>query len=442
MRFNTEDMNELIGRTLVIECFHMELAQKTNDNPVVLQGPGSIAIQHDGRLKIKLYDPSKLSNSPGMFFLGVGGHGIVPETDYYSFTANDAHGNTWVYSDVYIYDGLTTTPFGSMVEVDIPSMQSLKIRTHQQAGMFAEIVVLGVFRLPFNTFEDQPDKSSSLVALNLIIQGVEIKLVQKADHLSIELFSEVSTIDQNFVQRLSEALGIAIGRNIEPAFYRVYSGGQIISYVSGRKEIPRSPILTPFVEVFPYKTEQLEEFLRCYLTNSSKEHDHLVNYWRRLNTVSNLITDVAALVLTVNIEGMIKNYFSIDRTPSDEVLEQIKKSVEVIGRAELPDYTKSRLQSALGNMRRLSVPNILKALAEEGVIDSGQVKSWNALRNSVAHADNLSNDRSAITRFLDDIQNCTFLFYRLIGLSVGYDVNSVVTNEPEEFDSSEKETVD
>lgn len=441
MRFGTADINKLIDRTLVIECFQMELSQNTDDNPVVLKGPGSIAIQHDGTLGLKLYDSSKFSNSPGMFFLGLGGQGIVPKTDYYSFNASDAHGNTWVYSDVYIYDGMTTTPFGTLVEVNIPNMQSLKSRAHAQKGMFAEIVVPGVFRLPFNTFEDQPDKSSSLVALELKIQEIDIKIVQKPHHLSIELFSDVSMIDQSIVQRLTEGLGIAIGRNIEPAFYRVYSGGQIISYVGGCKESPRSPVLTPFVDVFPYKTQQLEKFLQCYLANYSDDHAHLMGYWRRLNAISNLITDVAALVLTVNIEGMIKNYFSDGRTPSSEVLGQIKASVEIVNRAELPDYTRSRIQSSLGFMEKLSVSNILKALADEGVIDLKDVKSWNALRNSVAHADNFSNDRTAIEWFLNHIGNCTSLFYRLIGLSVGYDARTVIVDKAAELESSEKDSL-
>lgn len=443
MRFNTADINKLIDRELVIECFEVELVQRTDDNPVVLKGPGSISVLHDGGLRLKLYDSKKFSNSPGMFCLGLGGQGIVPKTDYYSFTASDAHGNTWVYPDVYIYDGLTTTPFGSLVEVDIPSMQSVKSRAHAQEGMFAEIVVLGVFRLPFNTFEDQPDKSSSLVALELTIQGVDIKIIQKALHLYIELFSETSIIDQVFVKKFSESLGIAIGRNVEPAFYRVYSGGQIISYVSGRKEVPRSPILTPFVEVFPYKTEQLRLFLQCYLSNYCDEHNHLVGYWKRLNAVSSLITDVAALVLTVNIEGMIKNYFSSGRTPSVEILGQIKTSMEFVSRADLPDYTKSRMQSGLGYMAKLSVSNILKALVDEGSIGLDEFKSWSALRNSVAHADNLSDDRAAIERFIYHIGNCTSLFYRLIGLSVGYDVRTVVVSEPEEPDfDGERETVE
>jgi hypothetical protein len=160
-----------------------------------------------------------------------------------------------------------------------------------------------------------------------------------------------------------------------------------------------------------------------------------------LNVVSSLITDVAALVLTVNIEGMIKNYFSDERFPSEDVVSDVKTSIDIVNRSGFPDYTKVRIITSLGNMAKLSVSNILKVLVVEGLIDSDQVKSWNKLRNSVAHADNLANDRSAIERFVDDIGNCTSLFYRLIGLSVGYDVDLVVANEHEKLGGSEEAVI-
>ena len=180
--------------------------------------------------------------------------------------------------------------------------------------------------------------------------------------------------------------------------------------------------MEPLVPVFYGKTEGFVEFINLYVKNRTVTHDPLINYWRRLYYVSDIITDVAALVLTVNIEGMIKNYFSQNRTPSAEVLGYIKLSQKTIRKTKLPSATKDRIQQGLGNMKKLSTTNILRELVSEGVIADAQVLSWTALRNSLAHADNGPDSTEGFEMFIENIYNCLSLFYRLIGLSIGYDI--------------------
>jgi hypothetical protein len=74
-------------------------------------------------------------------------------------------------------------------------------------------------------------------------------------------------------------------------------------------------------------------------------------------------------------------------------------------------------------MKKLSTTNILRELVSEGLITDAQVSSWTALRHSLAHADNGPDSADDFAKFIDNIYNCMSLFYRLIGLSVGYDVH-------------------
>lgn len=74
-------------------------------------------------------------------------------------------------------------------------------------------------------------------------------------------------------------------------------------------------------------------------------------------------------------------------------------------------------------MKKLSTTNILRELVSEGLITDTQVSSWTALRHSLAHADNGHDSADGFGKFIDNIYNCLSLFYRLIGLSVGYDAH-------------------
>ena len=188
-------------------------------------------------------------------------------------------------------------------------------------------------------------------------------------------------------------------------------------------------MIKPFVDVFPYKAGKLISFVDHYVNNREEKHRYLVYYWRRLYHTSSQIGDVAALVLTVNIEGLVNNYFSSGRTPSDLLLGEISYSKSLIKKLKLPGSTNSRIKNVLGAMKKLSAPNILRAMEAEGIIEAAHVKSWNNLRHSLAHAGNTESDSIAMQLFFDDIENCLDLFYRLIGLSVGYDASLVKDGE-------------
>lgn len=433
MQFNNADIERLVGRTLIIECFEIELIQSDDDSPISFSGPGSITIEPDGKLLLKMYDSTKKSSMSQMMRIAFHqGAGVVAESEYFSLKAKDSHGNLWLAPRNYINDGLQLTPHGAIIEFHIPEIRTERARhrTDLNGVSIANIVIAGRYRLPFNKFEDQVDGSSSVTGLEFRIENAEITLSQKAKHLTLDIVSTSVQIDHDFIIKISEALSIAIGREVWPSYYRMYRDGMLSSFVNGKSDVSGQGMVRPLVDVFPYKTAKLITFLNCYVKNRKKEHDHTVYYWRRLYYISNKVTDVAALVLTVNIEGLINNYFREGRTPSDTLLGEISLSKKLIKPLKLPGSTNSRVKNTLGGMKKITAPNILRALADEGRILEVHVRSWNNLRHSLAHAGNMESDSATLSLFVDDINNCLDLFYHLIGLSVGYDGRLIGDSDP------------
>lgn len=424
MQFNNADIEGLVSRTLIIECFEVELTENNDSSPISFNGPGSITIEPGGKLSLKMYDSTKKSSMSQMMHIAFHqGAGVVAESEYFSLKAKDFHGNLWHAPRNYIRDGLQLTPNGAIVEFHVPEIRTERVhrRTDLNGVSIANVVIVGRYRLPFNKFEDQSDGSSSVTGLEFRIEGAEITLSQKAKHLTLDIVSTSVQIDHDFIIKISEALSIAIGRETWPSYYRVYRDGMISSFVSGRSDVIEQGMVRPLVDVFPYKTAKIITFLNYYTKNRKKEHDYIIYYWRRLYYISNKVTDVAALVLTVNIEGLINNYFREGRAPSDTLLGEINLSKKLIKPLKLPGSTNSRLKNTLGGMKKITSPNILRALADEGQILEAHVKSWNNLRHSLAHAANMESDAATLSVFVEDINNCLDLFYHLIGLSVGYD---------------------
>jgi hypothetical protein len=442
MVFNKSDLESLVNRTLVIECFEIALEQNTQQSQFNFYGPGSISMRSNGSLSLKMYDSSKKSSIGDIVRLFYDRSvGVVPAEEFHALTAKDANGNVWTSPKVYIRDGVRLTPHGAIVEIELPGIWSVKDIRHRsdlENRVYANILTVGSFNLPFNKFEDQLNGSSSVTAIDLDVGESKIGFSQKPTHLEIDIQGGLDVVDQNYIVTVAEALSIAIGKEAWPAYYRLYTADQIKSYVSGKVDVKGLVIMQPLVEVFPYKAEQFTVFLNAYINNRAKEHDHIINYWRRLYYVSSIISDVAALVLTVNIEGMIKNYFSAQRAPSDLLLLDIANCKDTLAKIKLPSSVEGRINNLLGNMRTLSPPNILRELVSEGMIEESQVKSWNALRHALAHAENLDFAPEATARFIENISRCLSLFYRLISLSVGYDASTIIDIEDSALSPDEK----
>lgn len=420
MQLNQRQLEELIEKNFELECFSLTLKQNSNSSPIVFNGPGCFKLEDDGRLSLKMYDALQNSGMPDMFDLAFNNKpGVAPEDDYYSLTAIDAHGNSWVHPRLYIRNGLFQTPRGTIVRATIPYIKSLRDVSHYVPGSCADVLVRGDFRLPYNRYCDS-EGGSSLCMLEFSIGDIQFTARQCEGYLTIGLSSEGESVDQEFVSSLMIGMGIAIGRKIQPAYFIVAKGGCREAYIDGTKSLKGLSVMQPLVEVFYGKDRQLIDFLNYFVANKRNHHDHLISYWNRLYFVPDIVTDVAALVLTVNIEGMIKNYFRDGREPAAEFIGFVSVAKKALKKTKLPAMIKPRLQSYLGGLKELSTANVLKQLVVEELIDGKHVESWNSLRHSLAHADNVSSDAKSLEDFVGHINNCFDLFYRLIGLSIGY----------------------
>jgi hypothetical protein len=417
MIFSQSEIAELISQDIEIECYEIRLTQRTDKDPLIYRGSGTIYFNADGRLTTKLNDPMQKSNLALLkrTFLTAG---IVSEADHFDFEATDGAGNTWICERIFIYNGIHATPYGTTVTAELPLIKSSKITKPVQRS-YVEIALHGTLNLPYNLYIENQRQGKDLTGLEFEIHQSKFQITQHKDHLLIRIDSKDLCVDQNYICNVLDGMALACGKELPLVYYTKSATSTYEKHIHGFGRRSPEPQLEPIVPLTYFRPEQLSRFIEAFVNNRTRQHDHMMFYWRRLASTTQL-DEVAALVLTVNIEGMIKNYFSNLYTPAEKLINEIRLTKNRLRKVKFPSSTKSRIGNALGGMQKLSPQAILREMEKEGIVSKLHVDSWLSLRNLVAHADNLKSDEVSVTNFYNNLYLCMDLFYVLICREIGY----------------------
>jgi hypothetical protein len=128
----------------------------------------------------------------------------------------------------------------------------------------------------------------------------------------------------------------------------------------------------------------------------------------------------SALVLSVAIEGLIKEAFASEHDVDAEFIDQLDRAKPILEKVELDKRARNCVLASIGNARKPRVGDVLHRLVEQGALHDGHVKAWSALRNTAAHGGTLADDDLALQAYIDRFHICLDLFYRLVFVIIGY----------------------
>lgn len=414
---NAELIKQLASQKAKIECFSISLIQNKNSGPLEFEGPGCIFFDEDKTLKIKMYS-NKTSSSPGMFNFFFGNElGVVPDDRYFTVSAKDDSGNSWTNNRIYLNDGVHLGVHGTTLDFEVENLSYTK-SINKSAAFNGAVIIPGTFKLPYTDYVDMPDGVRSLSRLTIDDGARSYTITQKDAVFEIEIIDSTQSIEIDQASYLVEGLGIAIGRLMEPVLIILTGGDKYTVFIRSAKPKEYEPISSPIVKLRYNEPNELSSFLKSYIRKRSATHNHLVNYWHRLNEIPLLNTEAAALILCVNIEGMIKNYFSHGRTIETNIIDEIELTKKELKTLKLPDHIKSHLGNFLSSIKKPSISSILSCLADEKKIDAAHACSWKNLRHVLAHADNSISEPAKFEQFVVDLHNCLSLFNDLIRQSI------------------------
>lgn len=233
-------------------------------------------------------------------------------------------------------------------------------------------------------------------------------------------------IEFHDIFHIIDSLNFVLGIELEPVFINVQTHGHKI-YNRRNLLKSKSSFSSPLIS----NHNRGDEFtainhnsLFCsyykFIRNDSKKKLPIIH--KRIISGSRSYIFAEALILSVQIETICKEYFSSYYCPNASYIKAIENGIEIISESNIEG--KSILVGKLNGMisrkgtRDVSVTNILKNLSKQQLITKSLVELWESLRSITAHGDNYKDDE--YYALLSNTFLCTNLYYQLIFSLIGY----------------------
>tara|TARA_Y100000780_G_C13675409_1_gene414024 strand:+ start:607 stop:1944 length:1338 start_codon:yes stop_codon:yes gene_type:complete len=432
MFLDNKEIESVIANNLSIDFISMVLTQDTTDKPKSYSGPGSVFLDADGVIRLKMYHVYQDEESIQRDFSdSFSDDGLVPgkiigDQHYYSLEAVDMKGRQWNSSHISLSGNTSFPARGKIIETSLQKISLAHVRTEgdELKEELAYFIFPGKYKIPCNTFE-KSEKGTSLTLCKLNLGDYNCEIKKRDSYIDMLVRgSSVMAIDK-YSNILIESISICAGAFLRPKL-RIESSKEVrlaVIYSAGKPSTQE--LQSPIDGMTTRESAHLEEFARKYTNKIGEPFTELFGYWYRVFSESSGELENRALVLTTAIEGLLKKYFQEHGSPDTEFIEQVNDAKPKIKAVEIGKRVKDRILSSLGNAVSPTAKNSLHSLAVSEIIPDELIKIWNELRNKSAHADELKKSDAELQEFLDQLFGCLELFYCLLLRHIEYKGNYI-----------------
>lgn len=432
MLLDNKEIESVIENSLSIDFVSMALTQNAIDNPRKYSGPGSIFLDADGVIHLKMYhvyqNDEDIQRDFGDSF---NDDGLVPgkmigDQHYYSLEALDMKGRQWISSHISLSGNTSFPARGKIIETRLQKISLAHLRAEEDKPKeeLAYFIFPGKYKIPCNTFEKN-EKGTSLTLCKLSLGEYNCEIKKRDSYIDMLVRgSSIMAIDK-YSDILTESISICVGSFLRPKL-KIESSKKVrlaVLYSAGKPS--NQELQSPIDGMITRESTHFEEFVRKYTGKIAEPFTELFGYWYRVFSESSGELENRALVLTTAIEGLLKKYFREHGSPDSEFIDQVNDAKPKIKAVDIGKRVKDRILSSLGNSVSPTAKNSLHSLAVSEIIPVELVKIWSELRNKSAHAEELKKSDAEIQEFLDQLFGCLELFYCLLLRYIKYNGNYI-----------------
>ena len=428
------DQNEIksiIENKFTIDCPSIKLVPQSSDSSLRLhEGSGFINQNQDGSFSLKMYTMEELSLEDVLHPRGNSIPGeIIDEKHYYQLLARDISGREWESKWVLpdIHAGLGGN--GNVICANIKEFFCLSSVNSKKDIHHVSIYFPGEIEIPCNKCTDEEkivdgekrffSRSLNLAKFNSCDFGFEIK--KETDCLKLDAYSIAQEINDTHIMRFVESLQFILARTLSWSIAELTEGKiKKIRVRSCQKNSKQSRMGSPVHMDGPFSHvwSLFDKYLNHVMGYEDKSSWHSVSGWVHAVIESGSVSlNTEALVLSVAIEGLLKEEFKHLRFGNSELDIQIKDAKSIIQESTLNPSFKERLYGSFDAMSQARAKDLLHILKERNLIDVKLMAEYGKLRNPSAHGEiGIPN----IQEYLDRCSCALMLFYQLIFLAIGY----------------------
>jgi len=307
MCLKTEEIESILESNFDLDFVKITLIQQIEDNPKVYCGPGSIFLDKQGKLKLKMYhDYQSNEHMLGDQLDSICGNGLLPgklfkRQDYYSLEAIDISGRKWQAEDLRLN-------FGHVIKASITSITHIYEISDKSSLYKGLFIIPGIYKIPFNKYKES-DQGFSLTICNLKIGNSECEIEQLENHLEVFISTETSDDFNLLLDLIFEAISIGIDSFLIPLVKTIESGDSQKTSIFSKRYDTNSMKLKAPIPLHPSHHAAFNEFVNQYVTSLNESRSSLFGYWFRNFYESSEVLINIALVLTISIEYILKLKF-------------------------------------------------------------------------------------------------------------------------------------
>ena len=425
MIFNKETIDKFISNSFEIDCIDIRLTQKRDKDPIIYKGPGTIYQDEHGILQLKLY--SKLSDIQKelshQFKNYIPGK-IIASDDYFTLKAIDMSGNEWVADNIWISANTSCSTASLVIKsklYEIKTIKSNEIQSNSKKN-YLFIIVSGQYKIPCNEKESLPNGGWRLNRAVFPANEIDFEFKKYDDYLIICANTKTENLDKDVYLKLIEALSIVTGLIVRPIIIKsTQKDKEILEIKSVDNSFTNKELSPPFKHFTTTEFESFTCFLEKYLVNIKTPFSDLFGFWHKINRAWQAGIKNFSLSLGVAIEGVVKSYFRERGLPDKEIFQQAEKAKQKIEDMDLGKRIKEHLLSSIGLLKNTSSKGALYQMAGNNLLNKTMVDEWVKLRNKSVHPDKMNQGPIAIQKYIDRIDTCLALFYRLLFIIIKYE---------------------
>lgn len=423
-----------------LDCPQMQLRSRGSLPRRAYSGPGYVYQPTPGTLAFHMYSNRRQPAIGSGWFDLVRTGETIPEDAYFDLVVTDQQGRRWR-SNRLLPTSMDRAASGKVVidgELDELSTRAALPRTLKLKRHGVLLRAFQDLHLPWNartvrrTSTAKGRRRSQAFSRNawtFRCQGLDLLIVQEADQVSVEAYSETRRLPPRIEDRIIEALEFVAGRAVPCEIVRVSRAYMVETTLRKKRG------LLPAARWQPPLAQQ---WLTVSGTNriTSRHHRrlferflaHCVSCGTAVHSISGQLAavreasagryiDAYALTLCVAIESLL--FSDLIRTKVRiPAKREVQRLVDCIQRWRGSEQLKRRAVGAVRQLRERRASDIMQALIKRGAIVRNQYDAWQKLRNRSAHEYQLLRASSDQLRGL--LPQVQVLFYHLIFHAIGY----------------------
>lgn len=425
---------QLTARTFDLSLPRCELRQCGVSSPLIYSGAGFVRQESDGRLVLRMFAAKEVDEGARLahifsnsFIPGV----LIPDTDYYDFTATDQGGHTWRAERQSIEE-----IFGVGHEIHVQLRWLEKIEDIGKPGdaVGQGWFIPGSFELPWH-IQTRTERKMSVDRFEFEDSAFAWKAHKAEAGLNLHLAVKDPSLELH-AKRFLHALGMLLGQILEPLVSYQVGDGRFITRIHPLPSTTPARLTGP-MELQLYEHHDAHRFLACCMHRADRQYPVptdqfliLYRFWYRVARARSTDIENSSLVLSVAIEGVLKALFHSRYDTDAEFGLLLQAGMPAIEKLAAHPRVRVLLLKSLENAALPKPKDTMQRLKEQGVLTQEHIKAWKDLRHAGAHGALLEDDKGKFQRQLDRYFCCLDLFYRMVFVAVGYRGQYVDRSKP------------